>query len=518
MNSQREILLSFEKEKLVDIIIELLGKLHEFEKNEFISKNIDSQLALDNIRNGDGFDHLQDVKKFCEDCLNGEYYIECSHDNYWDNYCEDSFESSEWSQRFTEYFNIAMMYSRNKEYDIAFEAFELLFNCLYEAESDEEILGTEEPDTYIEINWLDIFEQYYLCMKNSITDKIKMVEKALEVWLNYGERCTEAIINNIEDIYLIDKIIRQKVEETDGDWTLQHLYFELFKKFNERYNPQFNKIELAKSFLSYNVNFYIDIAKEYFEFGQFEDAVKVIDEALEKVEEPRIKFNLKTRLVDCYEILNSFEKAFNIINSLFKGNPSYKLYNRARYFAEKINQLNTFINEAISLLGLKTTYDSESILIKVLSHEGLIEELLDFIKIYKGYSRHNYLKYISKALIYRGFHGQEVKLVNLNEYINNIDSSKIEGIVDIEVFNENVSNKDYYLNSAADILKEMIGFHIDAATRSRYERAAYYCSIVKDILCFLNKEEEFLDYYTNIIKQNSRRPALKDEMKKKIEQ
>jgi hypothetical protein len=41
--------------------------------------------------------------------------------------------------------------------------------------------------------------------------------------------------------------------------------------------------------------------------------------------------------------------------------------------------------------------------------------------------------------------------------------------------------------------------------------------MVKDLLCFLNREDEFLAYYTNLIYQNNRRPALKDEMKKKIE-
>ena len=202
---------------------------------------------------------------------------------------------------------------------------------------------------------------------------------------------------------------------------------------------------------------------------------------------------------------------------MFKENPSYELYKRTRYFAEKINKLDVFINEIIGFLRVGTTYNANTTLIKVLSHEGLIEKFLDFIKKYNGYSRYDYLKFISNALIYRAFHGEKVKLVNLSGYINNIDSSKTEGIVDIEVFKENESNIDYYLSSAVGILKEVIRFHIDAVTRSRYERAAYYCSIVKDVLCFLNREEEFLTYYTNLINQNSRRPALKDEMRKKIE-
>lgn len=273
---------------------------------------------------------------------------------------------------------------------------------------------------------------------------------------------------------------------------------------------------MAKSFLNYNLNFYNDITEECFQLGQWKEAVNLITEAIEKVQTPEIIFDLKIRLVDCYENLNEFEEAFNTIYALFKGTTSYEVYKRTRYFAEKTNRLNAFINEAITLLATQTAYGSETIYMKVLSYEGLVEKLLDFIKIYKGYSRHEYLKYTSKALIYRAFHGEKVNLLNLAEYINSSDTNNMEGIVDLQVLKDDIIYRDYYLNSAVDMLKEMVRFHIDAVSRSRYERAAYYCSIVKDILSFLNREEEFLTYYHNLLIQNSRRPALKDEMKKRL--
>ena len=73
-----------------------------------------------------------------------------------------------------------------------------------------------------------------------------------------------------------------------------------------------------------------------------------------------------------------------------------------------------------------------------------------------------------------------------------------------------------YLVHAINILKEMVQFHIDAAKRSRYARAAYYCAVARDIYYYLGKEEEFADYYDGIIAENNRRPALKDEMKRKV--
>ncbi len=77
-------------------------------------------------------------------------------------------------------------------------------------------------------------------------------------------------------------------------------------------------------------------------------------------------------------------------------------------------------------------------------------------------------------------------------------------------------NEYKLLNSSIDILKEMVQFHIKAAQRSRYARATYYCSIIKDIYTHMNEKDKFDQYYSNIITENNRRPALKDEMKKKL--
>lgn len=517
MDLQRDILLKFEKEKLADIIIDLLDRLNELEKNEFISKNIDAQLALDNMGEGEGFEFLKDVKEFCIDCLHGQYNDEDDYDNRWNDYYECDFQGCEWAELFRKYFNIALMYSRNKEYNIAYKAFELLFDCMGEAEANEEILGTDNPYMYIEISFEDVFNQYYLCMKNCISDNTKIIEIALEHWYGFGNQCIDAIINNIEDIELVEKIIRQKIEEMESDWTLAHLYFSLLKKFYEKYKPLFNKIQLAKSFLKYNANFYSDLAKENYEIGNWNETIKVINEALEKIEDTRIKHDLKVMLVACYENLNEFEDAFNTVYALLKEKPSYDLYDRSRYFASKINKLDVFIDDVINFLRLETSYAAPYILLAVLSRENLIEKLMDFIKNYRGYSRYEYLKYISKALIYRGFYGEEFKLINISEYIDSINISQIQGIVDIEVIDGVLSCNQYYLDSAVEVLKEMVKYHIDAAKRSRYERAAYYCGLVKDILYFSKKEEEFLAYYTDIMNQNKRRPALKDEMRRKIE-
>jgi uncharacterized Zn finger protein len=62
----------------------------------------------------------------------------------------------------------------------------------------------------------------------------------------------------------------------------------------------------------------------------------------------------------------------------------------------------------------------------------------------------------------------------------------------------------------------MVQSRIDAAQREQYARAAYYCAVIKDLYTALNEDEEFSRYFVNILNENKRRSALKDEMKKKI--
>ncbi|QAT40657.1 hypothetical protein [Clostridium sp. JN-9] len=124
---------------------------------------------------------LKEVKKFCKGCLNGDYYIQPDYNDYWDSYNEKVFNGCKWAEIFTKDFNLTVMYSRNGDYDIAFDAFEHLFECIYKASYDEKILGTESPENYIEIDWNDAFDQYYICIKNCIKDKMEMTNKAFEV-------------------------------------------------------------------------------------------------------------------------------------------------------------------------------------------------------------------------------------------------------------------------------------------------------------------------------------------------
>ncbi|QAT40655.1 hypothetical protein [Clostridium sp. JN-9] len=124
------------------------------------------------------------------------------------------------------------------------------------------------------------------------------------------------------------------------------------------------------------------------------------------------------------------------------------------------------------------------------------------------------MKYGARALVYRALKDEKAEPANLKEFMKDIEDENIEGIVDLKRLQEDNSKREFYLRTAINFLKEMVSFHIEAAKRTRYEKAAYYCSVIKDTLTLLKQSEEFNTYYDNLINVNRRRPALKDEMKK----
>ncbi|WP_297430429.1 hypothetical protein [Clostridium sp.] len=201
---------------------------------------------------------------------------------------------------------------------------------------------------------------------------------------------------------------------------------------------------------------------------------------------------------------------------MFKNDNSHELYLRARELAVKTGELHSFIENMLKFVKSNKRYDSISIILRILSFEGNTLELINTALQSKDYSRHDYLKYTVKSLIYRVLIDKNIKFNNLKEFIQEIKDNEIDGIVDMIKNSKDCENEYQLLNSAIDILKEMVKFHIDAAKRNRYARAAYYCSIIKDIYTYMDEKEKFNQYYDRIFMENNRRPALKDEMRKKI--
>lgn len=522
MNMDKYGLISRSKEELITLVSKLMDKLTEKERLEFVSKWISPQAALEEADACDCSSFWGKVESFCKECLDGKYVFEPDYEQYHDDdddYDDEEtydYSESEWAEKFSALLKLSVMYSRNKNYDISYTAFEKLMNCLHEAEFDEDILGTENPMDYIEIDWEEVFKEYYLSMRNQLSDKKQLAYKAVDVWMNFGERCTNSILNNINDITHIEESIRKNIADNMDCWLVQHQLYELLKSFYLKLGLEFNEIMIAKSLVCYNPNFLNDAAQGYINCEMWDEAVRIIKEALKEVTNEQLVSALNKKMVDCYESLDMFSEAYDVAAGMFISHNSHELYLKARSIAIRIGNLENFIENMENHIRANKRYDSIFTLLRILSFEGHTLQLIETALKSDDYSRHDYLKYTSKSLIYRALGFEKIILPDLKEFLQSIEDNKITGIADMIKISVSSEDKQFLLNSTIEILKQMVLFHINAAQRSRYARAAYYCAVIKDIYIYKNEKDEFNQYYGKILMENNRRPALKDEMKKKL--
>ncbi len=326
-------------------------------------------------------------------------------------------------------------------------------------------------------------------------------------------------MNYFTDINLIEEAIRYKINECSECWTMQHELYELLKSFYIKNNKVFDEIMMAESMLSYSKNFTYDVVQGYISNQKWNTAVGIILPALKGIDNERILEALNISLIDCYEKLTQYDKGLEVATELFKRYPKkHAYYLKARNFADKIKRLDYFVKEMTAFAKTCDGYYSTEILLRILSSDGCINDMINFAINTDGYRRHDYMKYTFKSLIYRALRGRDRENIPvvLKELIGGLEHDKIPGITDmVDGFQSLESERDL-LQSAITILKDIIQFHIAAAQRTRYARAAYYCSLVQGIYIFLNEKEEFEYYYGTILVGNKRRPALRDEMKKVI--
>ncbi len=512
-------LMSRSKEELITLVGRLMDKLIEKERLEFVSKWISPQAALEEANECDGNSFIKKVELFCQECEDGKYCIEPDYEQYHDYYYDEEiydYSESEWAEKFTTLLKLAVMYVRNKKYDVSYAALDQLLNCLHEAEFDENILGTENPMDYLEIDWDEIFNEYYISMKNHLSEKKQLASKAVDVWISFGDRCTEGILNNINEIKYVEESIRKNITDHMDCWPLQHQLYELLKKFYLRFGLEFDEIVIARSFVCNNPNFLNDVAQGYIGLEMWDKAIQILKDALNEVTDERMISEINKKLVDCFESLAMFNEAYDVAVGMFIKNNSHELYLRARSFAVKMDIIEEFIENMGNDIRSNNRYDSIATLLRIMSFEGYTLKLIDTAFKSDGYSRHDHLKYTTKSLVYRALGSEKNISPDLKEFLQSVEDNKIAGIVDMIKIPMTSEDKQLLMNSAIEMLKQMAQFHIKAAQRTRYARAAYYLAVVKDISIYMNELDEFNQYYAKILMENNRRPALKDEMKKKL--
>ena len=525
--------------QLVSIVLASLDRMKEVDRINFVAKYIDAHISLLYLGNDNPKDFLNEVNVFKLDIMNKLYYSDedeiedyFSNSDY-NNYYDDDYDydeyytNTEWAETFSKLFELSCMYLRSSDVMTGYDACTTLLNCLIEAMNDESIFGTTEPDNYIDVGWTEIFSLYYKALFICQTDNEEAIRVALQMWIHFGNMCTDEFLANVNNIEIAEKHIFKEIENGHR-WKTRTQCFTLLEQLYLRLGIKFDKVGKAKALLGISSFFYQQIIEGLYEQQSWQELIGNAKDALveiallsddttdyyENLAKKKIQISIGTMLTDAYERLMQYDDAFETVEQMFKEGPDFKLYIRARNLAEKTIGIDTFIERIelqLSTSSREYIYFGQSdLLLCIYSYEGLVEKLLSRVQLQKiGY---NYYarKYVALSLVYRALEGVSDVEMGILTYLDTAVGQ--EGIVGMLNREDSIIKRSEILLSSVHLLKEMIEFHIDAAKRTRYAKAAYYMCVIRDIYCYLKREDEFREYFENCIRKNSRRPALRDEM------
>lgn len=342
--------------KLIEIVLAALETMDEETQIDFIAEHIDAQISLVKIGGGDKESFLNEVNDFCNDCLNNAYYSDESDieeyfsTNHYNNYYYDDdwdydeyYSHMEWPAIFMRLFKLALLFIRSGDIKTGYEANARLLACLSEMTADAGFLGTDDPKRYIDVDWDELFTLQYNALFLYHTDSEQAVRHAFRWWKEFGETCTEGFLSNVKDSILAERIILNEMSGVH-DWAFQCLCFKLLEQLYQRLCIDFNKTSKAMSLIDLNVNFYLFAVEGLCENRQWKEVINTADTALERIPIPssdtydmnknhiqkKIRTAIRTKLIEAYENLSDFTKAFKTAESMFKESPSFELYKRAR--------------------------------------------------------------------------------------------------------------------------------------------------------------------------------------------
>lgn len=549
----KNLLLQKEKEYLSELVLMLLYKLDDEKQMDFTAKYINAKVVLSELNKLESDDFLNEVSEFCETCLDGQYYVETEYDDYSDSYDEREYEDSDWAKKFAKYFRLLAVHARNGDFNIAYLALDNLFECINKASDDLEILGTDQPLEYIKIDASDTLEAFFESALKYHKNSISAYEKIFETWLRFREYFAADMSVYITDLSAALTALGNNIRHLN--FTESEQIYLLIKKIHEDKGEKFDGLAVSSKLVEYDPNYSLYLARGYYDIQQWNKAVETVLKYITRVnttsmnenyyhrhDHNSVSYKLKTILVDSYEQSGQIKESYAAALEMFKFYKWFSLYKRARFLAEQIMSITDFVDEIESWLGSQKNdaysgNDNKSLHRKILSFEGRRDKLIEITPRdlknvqWGGYNSDNsyeYMKYTATSLVYAclGNSGIRVEneiadetaeigidygLKNLSAFISKIKCENNEGISDIFLFEKDPVNQERYLSSAVDMLREMIQFHIDGAQRKGYTKAAYYAGIEEDVCEVLGKSE---NYIQSLMKENNRRPAFKEEMRK----
>ena len=523
--------------QLVEIVQAALATMGESLQISFIAKYIDAKSSLARLGADDPVAFSDEVESFCFSCLNGEHYSDENDietyfsekrydDSYYDDWDYDEyFSKTEWAGTFGRLFELSMMYIQSGDIEVGHETMSRLLSCLKEMMSSEEFLGTSEPMSYISVDWNELFALSYAALFQFHSDSTTAIEFAFRRWVDFGSFCDEGFLSNIKDISTAEYYIIEEIKKSES-WSCQRKCFELLEQLYKRLETRFDKTTQSLALINQNIFFYLMVVDGLSEEEKWIEAIEAACSALPQIQhslndnndtkdirvQQGIRAEIQSKLAEAYEQLSDFKNSFETLKQMFEESPSYALYKRTRTLSEKADSVSELLAFAERVLkkGSNISFMRANLLRDIYSFEGKVHELLAMAMAQKIDTNYYDRKYIALSLIHRATSTIPNVEGCLAEYLSS--SARQDGIGDM-LFSENDAlQRTELLLEGTDLLKGIISFHIGAVTRSRYAKAAYYMSVMRDIFALIGKEDEFRSYFREVMQQNIRRPALRDEM------
>lgn len=523
--------------KLVKIIQAALETMEETKQISFIAKYIDAKTSLTRLGANDSTAFLDEVEEFCQSCLNREYYSDeddieeyFSSNRYDSSYYDDDWDydeyyaDTEWAKTFEHLFKLSIMHIQSGDFTTGYEATAQLLSCLKEMEQDESFLGTDEPMSCISTDWNELFALHYEALFQYHSDSDNAVKIAFRRWLEFGSPCDEGFLSNVKAISIAKRYILEEIKAS-SEWVIQRLCFDLLMRLHERLHEPFDKSNEASALLGSNVYFHLCVVEGLCEKEHWHEAIESACTALLLIQpiqksnymesgiQNKIRAAIQSKLADAYEMLSDFGKAFETVKLMFQESPSFELYKRGRVLAEKTDNSHVLLALAEKLLikdECSYSFSHDNLLRDIYSYEGEITKIMNTANSQEIGSNYYDRKYIAVSLVYRAMNNVTGISESLTEYLSSQGNQA--GIRDMILSDIDDARRTELLLHSDGLLRGIISFHIDAAARNRYAKAAYYMCVLRDIFIFLKREDDFKRYFQGVIQQNSRRPALRDEM------
>jgi len=284
-----------EPARLVEIVLAALDTMDESEFINFVAKHINAKESLALLDADDPEAFLDAVETFCQNCLNKEYYTDDEEvEEYFSNseyeyyYYDDErdyseyYHYSQWAKGFSELFRLAVMYIQSGDIKVGYEANSRLLSCLSIMMSSEIYLGTDEPMSYISIDWNELFELHYDTLFQYHTQTDQAIEKAFRCWVNFSEFCTERFLHKVEDITIAERIILDGIKSSHA-WEFECRCFNLLEQLYTRLDLGFDKVTQAELLTEHDVFFYFFVVEGLSERAEWRLAAQTARIALEKI-------------------------------------------------------------------------------------------------------------------------------------------------------------------------------------------------------------------------------------------